>query len=101
MSTTPKEDLYDEKIAPLMAEIIALCQGADIAVFTHFILDDHGEDGRMLCTTSLPLGDNKEDRQKIERLRRLAKPPASYTTMVESMDPATGKKTITIGGGEL
>ncbi len=35
-----REAVYDEKIAPLMAQIIALCQEHDIPILASFELDD-------------------------------------------------------------
>lgn len=48
----PREQAYDEQIAPRMSEIIALCKDAGIPMFATFMLD-----GDMGCTTSQPQDD--------------------------------------------
>lgn len=47
-----KEQIYDEKINPLMSEIIRVCKENNIQMFASFALkecDENGED--MLCST--------------------------------------------------
>lgn len=44
------EAAYDEKIAPLMKQIIAICKEHGIPMFATFV---YGPDG--FCTTSLPV----------------------------------------------
>ena len=48
-----KEQAYDDKINPLMAQIIAVCKEHGIAMFATFDLDPD-EDGGACCTTCLP-----------------------------------------------
>lgn len=52
----PREHLYDEHIAPRMAELIALAKVHGIAMFATFKLD-----GDMTCTTSQPNGDDSAE----------------------------------------
>ena len=48
-----KEDIYDELINPLMAEIIAICKENNIAmIFSAHIPNDEDQD--LACTTHLP-----------------------------------------------
>lgn len=66
---TPKEGIYDERVAPLMEQIISICEDADIAMFAHFGLD--GPDGEhQACTTALEQGATKE-REEVRRLANL------------------------------
>jgi hypothetical protein len=65
-----KEQTYDERISPLMTQIIALCKEAKINMAATFALD-HGEDGEPLyCTTVLESVD-KNDAPGIKRMRDL------------------------------
>lgn len=52
-----KEDVYDEKIAPLMTEIIKTCQENGIGMYFTVELDNDGtpqDPNFTYCTTSLP-----------------------------------------------
>lgn len=47
-----KESIYDEKIAPLMAQILKVCKEDGIPMIASFKLKDETEDdGEMLCTS--------------------------------------------------
>ena len=54
----PKEIIHDERIVPLMTQIIEICQAANISIFANFELDDrvdeNGEPYRRSCQTSIP-----------------------------------------------
>ena len=64
-----KEEFYDTKIAPLMAEIIAACREGGIAMVASYAIPIEDEDrGDLRCTTHLPDGDEKFD----ERCSRAA-----------------------------
>lgn len=52
----PKETVYDEQIAPLMAQIIEIAQAHGIAALTTFQLDPDDDGSTMLCTTHLSNG---------------------------------------------
>jgi len=54
-----KEQIYDEQIAPLMAQIIAICTEHQIPTLASFAYrrDSHGEYDH--CTTALPGPDNR------------------------------------------
>jgi hypothetical protein len=72
MTYGDKEKVYDEKISPLMTEIIKICKSEGINMATSFQLPSEQEtnDGNhFLCTTLLPL--NKEHYpQQYEQLCR-------------------------------
>ncbi|MFF2531539.1 hypothetical protein ACFVS2_21765 [Brevibacillus sp. NPDC058079] len=47
-----KERVYDEKIAPLISQILKICQEEDIPMIASFKLKDETEEnGEMLCTS--------------------------------------------------
>lgn len=48
-----KEQVYDEKISTLMAQIIGICEANHIAMIASFALPTE-EDPNLLCTTCLP-----------------------------------------------
>ena len=49
-----KEEFYDDKISPLMTQVIALCEEAQIPILADFALDWIEEDQNHLkCTTSI------------------------------------------------
>ncbi len=71
-----KEEIYDEQINPLMAQIIAICQEHKIAMLADFAVPNN-EDNGLQCTTAL-LGDETNPPatmlQAFELLRPDAKP---------------------------
>ena len=54
-----REEVYDSRIAPLMAEIIAICKASKIPLIANFNLDNDG-DG-LQCTTLIAAGVSIED----------------------------------------
>lgn len=58
-----KESIYDEKINPLMAQIIEICKEHDIKMFATFYLKESTEsENDMYCTTNLNQGDNQSEK---------------------------------------
>ncbi len=51
-----KEEIYDAEIAPLMNEIISICQRSKIAMIMSFALPTEQDDS-MSCTTALLRGE--------------------------------------------
>lgn len=60
----PKERVYDDRISPLMAQIIATCKATGLACVASF-----GLDGDLLCTTHIP-GDGDTDPETAARFER-------------------------------
>jgi len=48
-----KEQIYDEQIAPLMEQIIAICKANGIAMVSSFSIPTEADDG-LQCTTYMP-----------------------------------------------
>jgi len=48
------EAVYDDEIAPLMTQIIAICKAHKLPMFTTFVYRAEGQDSADLCTTNLP-----------------------------------------------
>ena len=53
-----KEQVYDEQIAPLMTQIIEICEKNNIGMLADFEIPND-EDPDLCCTTGLP-GENDE-----------------------------------------
>ena len=74
----PKEPFYDERISPLMSQIIALCKEAKINMAAQFSLgyDDENE-APLWCTTVLHNvdPDDEEGVQRMKELRAKMYPP--------------------------
>lgn len=69
---THKEGVYDKRISPLMAQIIALCKEHKINMAAQFSLGyDEDQEETLFCTTSLPL--DKEDEEGHERVLTLTR----------------------------
>jgi hypothetical protein len=75
--SAPKEAFYDEKIAPLMGKIIALCKEAKINMVADFSLgyDDETED-TLFCTTAMPRLDPTDEHgmEKMSEAYELLRP---------------------------
>jgi hypothetical protein len=53
MERFDKENVYDEQISPLMAQIIGICQREGIPMACTFAIRDDGDNGYLLCTSGL------------------------------------------------
>lgn len=89
MEQWTKEDVYDEQIAPLMAQIIAICQEHRIPLVAQFNYAAD-EDGPLFCTTILPASAlDRDDDGQSQRMARVASRRVSWLL------PSRAKK----GGG--
>jgi hypothetical protein len=71
-----KEEIYDEQISPLMLQIIAICQAADIKMLSSYALvDADGEE--LACTTALLEG-LPEGNPLMKALRTIKPPVRSF-----------------------
>ena len=68
MAKKTKEQVYQKKIAPLVDEIIKVCNESKIAFITDFCLGPSNEEGEWLAITSY----NLEDETEPSRRQRLA-----------------------------
>lgn len=66
-----KEQIYDESIHPLMAEILAICQEHKIAMLATFAIPNE-EDADLCCTSMTPdeTGDNPRHHREAMRCIR-------------------------------
>jgi len=93
------EDVYDEKIAPLMKQVIAICKEAGIPMFASFL---YAPDG--FCTTNIPGPKGDEASGKLHRCCELVYQPAHSSTLSITTIGADGKpkliEHVVIGGGK-
>lgn len=59
--TWDEEAAYDERIAPLMSQIIAICKERRIPMFASFAYAASPEEGVAHCTTNLPFDGRRVD----------------------------------------
>ena len=87
-----KEQAYDEKINPLMTQIIADCKEHGIAMLATFAIPTPEDDG-LCCTTHLP----DETGALPEHIKRAAREVTRGhgSAMMITTERADGSKTIT------
>jgi hypothetical protein len=88
-----KEDIYDEQIAPLMKQIIAICKEHQIPMVAQFQYDNDEEQGPGFCTTALPIGDACE---KMKELARFVQPRRHVALAETQVTHPDGSKEISI-----
>jgi hypothetical protein len=96
-----KEQIYDEKISPLVQQIIGICRANGVAMIASFNIahDGEGPDGEdyssLTCTSHLPDGDEVFD----ERYNKCANTIRQGVRRVPAMHITTertdGSKTLT------
>lgn len=79
-----KEQAYDEKISPLMAQIIAICKEHQIPLLATFNLQNDDEDV-MNCTTAL-LDEAWDVPKKMLEAYRCIYPPERSPLIVKTYD---------------
>ena len=70
-----REKVYDEQIAPLMEQIIAIAKRERIPTFATFQIDPGTDEDPMLCTTRIP---DEDELGVFEDLLKLARPPRTF-----------------------
>jgi hypothetical protein len=71
-----KEEIYDERIAPLMAQIIDICKAHKIPVLCEFVFGTEG------CTTSLLRPEYEPSQAQLDALRLIRDTPRTAVLMV-------------------
>lgn len=87
-----KEQIYDEKINPLMAQIIAICQKHKIAMLCDFAIPTP-EDDSLKCTSALLDASTNPPAEMLRSLELLR--PRKVSSMMITTRHADGSKTIT------
>lgn len=94
MADWSKEDVYDEKISPLMQQIIAICKEHNIPMVALFQYADSEENGPAFCKTTLPIEGFASD--KIRELSRRMAPERPVVLAEAAVTNPDGSKSITI-----
>lgn len=89
-----KEDIYDEKIAPLMKQIISICKEHTIPMVADFQYANSEEFGPGYCTTTLPFEGVASD--EIIGLAKAMKPQRPVCIAETHITNSDGSKTIHI-----
>lgn len=87
-----KEQIYDEKISPLMRQIIEICEEHKIAMIADFALPDEEQDS-LKCTTVL-LGEETDPPEEMLRAMDILRPKRRSPLMITT-EHADGSKTVT------
>ena len=86
-----KEEIYDEKISPLMGQIIAICREHKIAMFATYNISN--DDDGLRCTTCL--GDETGKVSDAHAQCQRAVGSISASPMMLTTQHADGSKTLT------
>lgn len=90
--TGNRERVYDEKIAHLMTEIIAVCKGHGIPMMCSFALD-----GDLACTSAILNGELNPPEAMIEALK-LLRPRKTMKITTTDKDGVITNQTIVFEG---
>lgn len=77
-----KEQIYDEQIAPLLTQIIEICQQNGIAMVASFDIAHEGAPG-LRCTSHLP---DENGNYTFARAARILYPPETAPLMLTTRD---------------
>lgn len=89
------ESVYDERIAPLMSQIIAVCKEHKLPMLATFQYQRTEENGEGFCTTSLPFSERGTAEKLTQAMNVMAPrrgPRMSTITVVK----ADGSKEVTM-----
>jgi hypothetical protein len=85
-----KEEFYDEKISPLMAQIIAMCKEGEIPMVADFALDwSEDEQSHLKCTTVI-LGDELDPPDEMLAAARVLRGHGQSSPMMLTIRDADG-----------
>ena len=88
------ESVYDEKVSPLMAQIIDICKEHDLPFIAEFLYKNDEEDGEQLCTSAHLPDKQRGKSEHMEQLWQIVKPRRS-SALTMTVTKADGSKEIT------
>lgn len=91
-----KEQIYDAQIAPLMTQIIKVCQQHKIAMLADFAIPNN-DDPDLKCTTALLSKDANPSPEMLQVLQILK--PRRAPPLMMTIQHADGSKTLTAIAG--
>lgn len=89
-----KEQTYDAKINPLMAQIIAICQEHKIAALCTFAIPTEEDDG-LQCSTNLPDETGAVPEHHARAFGAIQQGTGGIPPMMLTTEHSDGRKTIT------
>jgi hypothetical protein len=92
-----KEQIYDEKLDPLMAQIIEICKDNKIAMIADFSIPSEDDDS--LHCTSVLLSEEYNPSGGMLEAFLLLRPNGTHTPMMLTIQHADGSKTLTAALG--
>jgi hypothetical protein len=81
-----KEEFYDDKISPLMTQIIALCKEGEIPMLADFALDWNEDDQDFLKCTTVILNKAWEPPEEMIEAAKVLMPPQRSPMMMTVRD---------------
>jgi hypothetical protein len=81
-----REEVYDEKIAPLMTQIIEACNEHHIPMIADFDLSDEDQDG-LRCTSSILPDEWEPPKEMIEAYHILKPKPLQFYSFITRTNP--------------
>ena len=81
-----KEEFYDDKISPLMAQIIAMCKEGEIPMLADFALDWNDDEQHHLKCTTVILSEDLDPPEEMLQAARLLRPPQRSPMMLTVRD---------------
>ena len=88
-----KEEIYDEQISPLIAQILAICKEHKVPMVAQFGIPTDGDPD--LCCTSALLTDEYEPHPHMLEAFGVLKPGGTVAPMNLVTEDAAGNKTFT------
>jgi hypothetical protein len=82
MKTYDLESVYDEKISPLMAEIIAICKEHKMPMLASFQFRYNEEEQSSFCTTRLHWDDTPESENLSAATKEIYRKPSFYACAI-------------------
>jgi hypothetical protein len=82
MKTFDLEKVYDEQVAPLMAQVIQICRDNELPFVADFLYKNDEEDGEQYCTsTFIPAAKTHGKSEHMEALWDVVKPRRSPSAL--------------------
>lgn len=88
-----KEQIYDEKINPLMAQILTICKDHKIAMLADFSIPNEDDDG-LKCTSAMLDKEHNPPENMLKALE-LLRPRRGLRPLMMTTTHADGSKTLT------
>ena len=84
------EQVYDEKIAPLMAQIIEICKEHKMPFGAQFIYANSEDEGEQVCSTFMDFRKERGENEHMEELWQVLKSPHRMRTLDIKTKDASG-----------